>query len=271
MKWAEEDITAPALKKLRAALIEAGHVARVELPGLSPERAAVFPGGVAVLIAAFEALGIERLHVSGGALREGLLHDLVGRIRHEDVRSQTIRTLSERYHVDAAQARRVARTARLCFERVADDWKLDEEAGAALERAALLHEIGLAIAHTKYHRHGAYLAEFSDLPGFSWQEQRQLACLIRSHRRRFPEEVFDTLPSTQARRARRLSVLLRLAVLLHRGRVDEKLPRFRLTARKRALRLEIPGEWLRRNPLTAADLARECRYLRAAGWRFDFG
>ncbi len=270
MKWSDGTITVPALRRLRQALVDAGQVEGIELPGVSAERAVVLPGGVAVLSAVFEALGIERMEVAGGALREGLLYDLVGRIRHEDVRARTIRELSERYHVDAAQAKRVASTAAVCFGQVAEDWGLELEAGEAIERAAWLHEIGLAVAHTKYHRHGAYLVEYSDLPGFSWQEQRLLACLIRGHRRRFPLEVYRALGRREARTARRLTVLLRLAVLLHRGRVETPPPRFRLTACKRQVHLALPAGWLARNPLTAADLERESRYLAAARINFEY-
>jgi exopolyphosphatase/guanosine-5'-triphosphate,3'-diphosphate pyrophosphatase len=270
LKWSDGAVTVPALRRLREALVDAGQVSKIELPGVSAERAVVLPGGVAVLSAVFESLGIERMEVAGGALREGLLYDLVGRIRHEDIRARTIRELSERYRVDAAQARRVAATAAACFGQIAEDWQLDAESGEALERAALLHEIGLAVAHTKYHRHGAYLVEHSDLPGFSWQEQRLLACLIRGHRRRFPLEAYGTLDRREARTARRLTVLLRLAVLLHRGRTETPLPRFRLSAHKRDVHLSLPAGWLARNPLTAADLEREARYLGATGLSFEF-
>jgi exopolyphosphatase / guanosine-5'-triphosphate,3'-diphosphate pyrophosphatase len=262
-RWGDHGVTPATLQRLRDALLAAGHVDRLALAGLSPERAPVFPGGVAILAALFEALGVERLQVSGGALREGLLHDLVGRIRHEDVREQTIRDLSTRYQVDARQAERVAATARRCLAQVSADWQLDEADGRILAWGARLHEIGLAIAHSKYHRHGAYLVENSNLPGFSWQEQRLLAALIRGHRRRLPRGLFDELPRGQRRGARRLCLLLRLAVLLHRGRSNAELPALRLTADQRTLALRFPRGWLGRHPLTREDLVREAEYLQA--------
>ncbi|HEX9626915.1 MAG TPA: exopolyphosphatase [Acidiferrobacterales bacterium] len=263
-RWGDHGITPATLKRLRDALLAAGHVDQLALAGLSPERAPVFPGGLAILAAVFEALGIERMRVSGGALREGLLYDLVGRIRHEDVREQTIRDLSARYQVDVRQAERVAATAQRCLAQVAADWQLDEADGRMLAWGARLHEIGLAIAHNKYHRHGAYLVENSNLPGFSWQEQRLLAALIRGHRRRLPRDLFDALPRAQRRSARRLCLLLRLAVLLHRGRGDVELPALRLEADKRSLMLRFPRGWLGRHPLTREDLVREAVYLQAA-------
>ncbi len=267
---AEDGITLDGLYRLRETLLAAGHVRELKPLGIGEERAGVFPGGLAILIAAFEALRIERLTVSDGALREGLLYDLFGRIRHEDVRAGTIASLTARYHVDRAQAARVARTAREAFAQVAEAWSLGEEEGQALEWAARLHEIGLAIAHSKYHRHGAYLVQHSDLPGFSWQEQRLLAVLIRAHRRRLPEDVFDELPRKGARTARRLSMLLRLAVVLHRGRVEQELPPFAIGAGKRSLRLRFPRGWLAHHPLTHEDLAQEAAFLSAAGLRLKY-
>ena len=269
--WCEEGIDLPSLHRLRDALVEAGHVERASLSGLRQERAAVFPGGVAVLLALFEDLGIERLRVSDWALREGLLYDLLGRIRHEDVRERTIVSLSARYNVDAGQAVRVEETARHLLASVAGDWALSEEEDPhLLGWAARLHEVGVAIAHSQYHKHGAYILENSDLPGFSRQEQKRLAALVRGHRRKFPQSVFKQLGGAQASRVRRLCVLLRLAVLLHRSRTDTEMPTIALRAGKKSLRLDFVQGWLDRHPLTRADLVREAAYLKAAGYRLEF-
>ena len=269
--WTKDDgITPEVIGRLREALISAGHVAPLDLPGLSADRAPVLPGGVAILRAAFEALGIEHMHIASAALREGLLHDLLGRLHHEDAREQTLRALAARYHVDKPQAERVERTARACFGQVAEHWKLVPEDVEVLSLAARLHEIGLAVAHSGYHKHGAYLARYSDLPGFSSTEQHLLALLIRAHRRRFPAEEFATLPKGQAKKARRLGILLRLAVLLHRRRSDALLPMFRLTVRKRTIDIRFPRGWLAKNPLTRADLALEAGYLKTARMRLRF-
>jgi exopolyphosphatase / guanosine-5'-triphosphate,3'-diphosphate pyrophosphatase len=261
--WSGGEITLPALRKLNDALFAAARVERLRFEGLNPDRAAIFPAGVAILTAIFESLGIERMEVSGGALREGLLYDLLGRMRHVDARDRTIAALTERYHIDPAQAERVRQTAAHCLAQLAESWELDERDRQALSWAAQLHEIGLAIAHTKYHRHGAYLVANADMPGFSWQEQRLLATLIRAHRRGFPTEVFEVLPKRERRSARRLAIILRLAVLLHRGRVESAPPPIRLTAKRRRLAIRFPRGWLKRNPLTHADLVREVEYVTA--------
>lgn len=264
--WTHGEITQAALQRLRESMFAAGAVSKLEYDGLSPERAPVFAGGVAILTAAFQSLGVERMDVCDGALREGLLYDLVGRIRQTDARERSVAALCQRYQVDMAQAARVERTAQQCFDQVARAWQLDESHAKMLAFAARVHEIGLAIAHTKYHRHGAYLVEHSDLPGFSWQEQRLLAVLVRGHRRRFPLEVFEPLPDSERRIAKRLTVLLRLAVLLHRGRAQTELPRFTLGARKKHLTLKFSRGWLKKNPLTLADLTREAEYLKVDGF-----
>ena len=267
--WTDGAITRAALARLRDALIAARRVQNIGLAGLNPQRAPVFPGGVAILSAVFEALGVERMQVADGALREGLLHDLLGRLRHSDVRAQAVSALGARFRADAAQAERVARTAAHCFKQVARAWALDAEAGQMLDWAARLHEIGLTVAHNQYHKHGAYLAEKSDLPGFSWQEQQLLAALIRGHRRKFPIEVFEMLPMASRPGAQRLCVLLRLAVLLHRARHDIEPLGLRLRAEKRVLSIRFARGWLRQHPLTQADLDQEVAWLRASGLRLD--
>ncbi len=259
--WTRSGISRSGLQRLRTALIETGHVRRITTwPGISAERAAVLPGGVAILCAAFQALGIKRLEVSEGALREGLLYDLLGRIGHHDIREHSIEALLERYHIDRAQALAVARSARALLAQVAEAWQLHApEHTAWLEWAARLHEIGLAIDHTRYHRHGAYLVENADLPGFSRQDQRRVAVLIRAHRRKFPAALLHALPGSL-----HLAVLLRLAVLLHRARQPQMAP-LKLDATHTTLTLRFPIGWLEHHPLTATDLRQEASDLKAAG------
>ena len=268
--WTDGTITPAALRRLRAALIAARRLDRIRLPGLGADRASVFPGGVAILLAAHESLGIKRMQVADGALREGLLYDLAGRLRHDDVREHTVAMLARRFHADLAQAERVMRTARYGFKQVARDWGLTEDDERLLNWAARLHEIGLAVAHNQYHKHGAYLAEKSDLPGFSWQKQQQLAAIIRGHRRKFPADVFEALPVRQCSAAGRLCVLLRLAVLLHRSRAGNTPRDLRMRAGRRSLKVRFARGWLRRHPLTEADLTQEAAWLKAAGIALEF-
>lgn len=263
----EEGITLAGLEELKRRMVEIGDpTGLVEPFGVNPLRAPVFAGGVAVLSAAFKGLEIGRMQVSEGALREGAVYDLLGRIHQEDVRERTINRLTERYHVSTEQAKRVERTAAYCLDQVADAWDLDDpQSHHLLSWAARLHEMGLAIAHTRYHRHGAYLIENSDLRGFSRTEQKALGVLIEGHRRKLPFAKLEQCAPEQRTRILRLCVLLRLAVRLHRARHDEALPPFTLTANpeKNTLRLKFPEEWLAQQPLTVVDLKQEAEYLKA--------
>ena len=269
--WSDEGISRASLKKLRKALISAGQVDKVELEGLSEERRPVLAGGVAVLSAVFKALDVDLMRVSDEALREGLLYELLGYIRHEDVRERTVDSLSMRYGVDEQQARRVEITAASLLAQVARDWGLTApEHAELLTWAAQLHEIGLAVSHSSFHKHGAYLVANSDLSGFSRQQQRVLAALIRGHRRRFPREVFDALPERLRRDAGRLCILLRLAVLLHRGRSALGKPMLYLDVREDWLKASFPKQWLKKHPLTRIELEQEARYLKSAGYVFEF-
>lgn len=271
MGWSDSGITLATLQRLRDALITTGRSDRLDLRGLKEERKEVLPGGVAVLIATFEALGIEHMQVSDWALREGLLYDLVGRIRHEDVRERTIASLSERYQVDLGQARRVTDAALACLRQVADVWRLhDEEAHNLLTWAGQLHEIGLTISHSQHHKHAGYLIENSDMPGFSREDQSLLAAIVRGYRRKFPTAVFKSLPKVRQQRAQCLAILLRIAATLYRGRTDEPLPYIELTPGERALQLKFPAGWLDENPLTRADLEGEAEFLLEAKFKLGF-
>jgi exopolyphosphatase/guanosine-5'-triphosphate,3'-diphosphate pyrophosphatase len=269
--WSDYGITAASLRKLRKALIAAGSVDNLRLKGMSKSRAQVIPGGFAVLAGAFATLNIDRMEAADGALREGVLYDLVGRIRHEDVRGRSVTALARRYHVDAGQAERVEATALHLASQVAGEWGLDEAVWhRQLAWAAQLHEVGLDISHSQYHKHGGYIVSNTDLAGFSRQEQQTLAVLVRAHRRKFPEAQFGDLPDDGIHTARRLAVLLRLAVVLHRGRSPAALPAVELRAEGDSLRLTFPPSWLEAHALLAADLEEEADYLRAAGFNLRF-
>ncbi|AOU97235.1 exopolyphosphatase [Acidihalobacter yilgarnensis] len=261
-------ITLAALHALRDRFIEAGEIGKLKLSGVSRERLPVFPGGVAVLQGVFEALGIERMEAATGALREGVLNDLVGRIRHEDVRLRTVQGFSKRYHVDADHAARIARTAAELLTQVSEAWQLDEEDADHLNWAAQLHEIGLDVAHSEYHKHGAYLLEHADLPGFSRQDQMVLAVLVRTHRRKFAPRLFECLPAELRGRVMRLSTLLRLAVVLHRSRVPDGLPEtLSLQVDGDVLSLRLDSAWRETHPLIEADIENERQFLRGAKFK----
>lgn len=265
--WSDDGvITTESLDMLIAEMIAAGDVNALSLEGLSEERAAVLPGGVAVLRASFERLGIERMIVSDGALREGLLYDLLGRIQHDDERDRTVLAMSKRYHVDEAHADRIADMAKQMFEQVASAWDLKEEVLLhRLQWAARLHEVGLSVSHENFHKHSAYLIEHSNLPGFSREEQYALAVMVRGQRKKFPKKYIKRLPDELEQVTEKLTVLLRLAMVFNRGRSEKTDTFVTLKVTKKALKLNLPKAWLERHPLTEADLEQEKEYLKAIG------
>jgi len=266
--WAHGTITAAGLGMLEQAMLTAGRLERLELPALETDRRPVFAGGFAILSAVFERLGIDEMWVSPTALREGLLYDMLGRIQDEDPRDRTIAMLSNRYSIDKGHADRVQATALGLLGQVVDDWELrSADAAHALSWAAQLHEIGLAVNYTGHHKHGAYLVAQSDLPGFSRDEQALVAALIRAHRRKLDDSHFEPLPPELRTTAERLSVLLRLAVLLNRNRDPEVVPLPHLGATDNKLKLTLNEDWLAAHPLVRADLEREQRLLKTAGLR----
>lgn len=265
--WGDRGITLGGLRQLKKSLLVAGNTAKVAaLPGVQADRVPVLPGGTAILLALFEGLGIEQMAISTGSMREGLLYDLLGRIRHEDVRDTTIRQLCIRYNVDLPQAGRVARVALHCLDQVREAWGLDGEfSQQMLGWAARLHEIGLSVAYASYHKHSAYLVANSDMPGFSRADQELLAAMLLGQRKRLAREVFAGLPVGEFEVALRLTVLLRVALRMTRSRSPSPIPHFTATARRGTLELGFPSEWLEAHPLTHADLTEEAEKLKEIG------
>jgi exopolyphosphatase / guanosine-5'-triphosphate,3'-diphosphate pyrophosphatase len=248
--------------------VDAGHTRELTLEPITEDRRPVFPGGLAILAEIFSVLDIKEMRIAEGAMREGLLYDMLGRYKREDARERTVRAMQQRYHVDIAQAERVEATAGNFLEQTREAWKLEEPlAHLALKWAAQLHEIGLDVSHSGYHRHGAYLLENGDMPGFPREEQRLLARVVGAHRRKLVLEGVEDLVPPWDRSAVYLIVLLRLAVLLHRGRSSTALPAIELSATPRSLEMRFPSGWLKDYPLTSADLQQEVDYLRASGFR----
>lgn len=247
-------------------------LADVELPGLEEARRPTFLGGLAIFAAVLEALRIPRLETSEGSLREGTLLDLVGRWSHRgDPRRRAVEELARRCETDGAQAARVRATAAQCFEAVRVPWRLDaEEHLPLLEWAAALHEVGMFVGHNGFHRHGRYLIENADLPGFSRTESAELAWLVWKHRRTLPEAHVAEAPGARAATLVRLALLLRLAARLHRARGATPPPRLALEASRTGLRLRFPRRWLADHPLTAYDLEEEASDWRGVGLRLRF-
>ncbi len=258
--YSDGGITRDGLEQLRSQLLKAGDVAKLELLGLKPDRIPVLPGGFAIMYAAFCELGIERMQPAIGALREGLLYDLLGRFHHNDMREVTVQQFMRRYHVDARQAKRVTQLAGLLAKQFLDG-QFGIEDLQHLLWAANLHEIGISVAHSGYHKHTAYILANADMPGFSRTEQNLLSQLTLAHRGSL-EKLRGKLntPEIMAQ-----VMALRLAALIFRNRGDVKLPAIQGRFSGTKFHLSIESGWLVQNPLTEAALLEEMKQWKDLG------
>ncbi|AQZ94404.1 exopolyphosphatase [Halopseudomonas phragmitis] len=261
------EVTLEGLQWLKRKVLKASHVDKLELDGLKPDRRPILPAGLAILEALFDALGVQSMTHSEGALREGVLYDLIGRHQHEDVRERTLNALVERCHVDLEQAARVEAKAISLLGKVNGAWgPFDAKQVELLRWAARVHEVGLDIAHNQYHKHGAYLIEHADLPGFSRQDQQALALLIRGQRRNLPSAERLSEFGDDSGWLLRLCMLLRLAILYHHIRGFQDMPALTVEAGDDFLILNFPDGWLESNPLTQADFAQEAQFWAKIGY-----
>lgn len=251
-------VTRDGLKALINKIEKAGSVDKLNLQSISSDRSAVICGGIAILHALMKTLKIQQLQASPVALREGLIFDMIGKAEHIDIQSQTLQNLITRFDIDTQQSQRVENAVVHFFNQVQVAWDLDVDTDLAeLIWAARLHELGKAVAHTQYHKHGAYIIGNSDLIGFSMAEQKTLDLLIRNHRRKINLSAFEALQSSEKERIVKLLALLRLAVLIHRGRHTVNLDLFKLKVKENQLTVSAGVDWLEENPLTSSELQAE--------------
>lgn len=273
--WTDDEITLDGMLKLKAFLVEHGSVAMaVEsgLKGLKAERIPVLAGGLVILIATFLELGIDNMQVSSNALREGLIFDTLGRLYEADVRETSVSNMQNWLKIDTAQAQKVANTALNFYQQTHKSWALDNDSydyPKLLKWAAQLHEAGMAISYKRYRHHSAYLVENVELAGFTQQEKTLLTALVLNHRGKFIKDSFDALPSPHDDKLIDLTVLLRLAVRIHRGR-DMEAADIQLNIKNKELNLIFEPDWLENHPLTQLDLEIEAEHLNAIGFTLTF-
>jgi exopolyphosphatase/guanosine-5'-triphosphate,3'-diphosphate pyrophosphatase len=260
----DEVITHAKLKRLQKQAMLADHLEELEIEGLTLERALVFPSGLSILIAIFELLELDSMTLAGGALREGLVYEMVDELKQDDIRARTIASVQSRYQIDAMYGEQVANMAAKLLSECQDDWIAESQGDVLLATAAKLHEIGLTIDFKKGGEHSAYLLQHLDLPGYTRAQKHLLGELARRYREQLtslPEQ--HALSSTSAKRVLRL---LRLAVLLTHRRNPELEPNISLSSADDKLTLTIKSEWLKANPLTAAELEIEANRQSDIGW-----
>lgn len=260
--YSDAGITPTGLAKLRNEMLRVGDSAKLDLLGLKADRKPVLASGFAVMAAIFSELRIEHMTISNAAMREGILYDLIGRFHHQDLRETTVDQFMRRYQVDPVQASRVEVLCVTLFKHIGGETHNNaEQSQQHLSWAARLHEIGISIAHTGYHKHSAYIVANADMPGFSKMDQAHLALLTRAQRgslhkmKTLVEDDTDWL----------LILCLRLAILFYRSRTDLALPGITLLKMESAFRLTLPPDWIALNPLTETALQAEIEEWASVG------
>jgi len=264
-------ITVERLQMLYDEVIKYKSFDALSLPGLSEERKGVFVPGLAILCGVFDALAIRELRLSDGALREGVLYEMEGRFRHQDIRSRTAQSLANHYAIDSDQARRVLETT----EQLYLQWKdqnsklANPQLAALLKWAAMLHEVGLTINHSGLQRHSAYILQHSNMPGFNQDQQLLLASLVRYHRKAMKLEEMPRFTLFKKKQFLPLIFLLRLGTLLNNQRQATSKPEsLLLTTDDGHWTLTFPAGYLSQNNLVQLDLEREQAYWQdVTGWK----
>ncbi|RTL54321.1 MAG: exopolyphosphatase [Rhodocyclaceae bacterium] len=255
-------ITREGLHKLRELMVKAGAVERLQLEGLRADRVPVMAGGVAIMSAVFEEFGLDSMTFSDGALRLGVLYDLLGRYHHDDLREATVSQFMQRYEVDRRQAARVGQTALKLLRQLDPECANEDHPDTQyLAWAARLHEIGISVAHASYHKHSAYILANADMPGFSKRDQKRLAHLVLAHRGKL-ERLLDEIEDA---REWMLIFCLRTAAVLHRARRDSAFPEVKVAVAGNGYRLAFDSDWIEEAPLTAAALADESEQWASLG------
>lgn len=257
-QWAASGITRSGMMQLITACLELGHIDQLnQLPGLSEDRRPVFIGGLAIVYALLEAFDLEEMDVSNGALREGMIYEMSDGPKTRSVTQRSVKKLSDQFTVDVAHVEHVLRYSEMLLEKL--NVVIEKRLVNLLKAAIRLHEIGLSIAHSQYHKIGAFVVNNADMPGFSNQQKLVMATLIRLHRRKISRNVLAKLTERQHEVVVQLLVIMRLAVVFARNRHFEPLPLQRLHWRRQQVYLDIQPEWLEAHPLIKADLKDEVK------------
>ncbi|MBT1065946.1 guanosine-5'-triphosphate,3'-diphosphate pyrophosphatase [Bowmanella sp. Y26] len=255
------------LDDLMQQCIESGNLNQLAIHGLSEARKPVFASGLAILKVLFEQLGIQQMQIAGGALREGLLYGMLENIHHNDVRQQTLDALIERFHIEEAQAHRVAETALMLFRQLPhDELSCQLDAEAVLLAAAKLHEIGLHIDFKHSHQHGKYILSHISMPGFTKLQQECICTLVGAHRQEVDGNSFSAYQQDVSAALTLLCKILRIAHVLCIRRKDNLLPTIKMRHDEQGLSLYFPAGWLKKHPLLDAELANEKWLQHKTGW-----
>ncbi|KZN57645.1 guanosine-5'-triphosphate,3'-diphosphate diphosphatase [Pseudoalteromonas luteoviolacea] len=266
----DEYLVLSKLSQIKSMAIDCETISKLDLPGLSEERRLVFVSGLAILIALFESLEIERMGLAGGALREGVLYGMIDDLSVADIRKRTLNCFMARYHVDNLQAQRVFEMSNSFLKQLKGYWSINTQFGSdALRAATVVHELGLLIDYKEYHKHSAYILNNSVMPGYTKAQKQLIAAMVSNHRLDIDADSFARLGSNQ-RLAEVLIRLLRIGVILSMRRQDDVLPELFLTASEpETLTLTVPKAWLETHPLMRTELEQEAKYQEKCGWLLE--
>jgi len=263
--WREDGIDRDCLTRLRQQLLQFDHFNDIDLAGLSETRKGVVTAGLAIATGIFDGLQVPLMRTSTGALREGVIYDLIGRFSHEDVRKRTIKAMQQRYSVDQTIADLVSHRVALLAEATRASWQLKDSDLELLEWAGALHEIGVAISQKNYSLHSAYLVLNTDLPGFAQQDQEVMATLLTGLKGKVRSDLLQPIAPRKRRTVSRMMVLLRLAVILKHVEALETLPDLSVSADEETLTMSFPEQWGADHPLTVWEIEQSTAAMEKLG------
>jgi exopolyphosphatase/guanosine-5'-triphosphate,3'-diphosphate pyrophosphatase len=250
------------LLQVKTQLIQCKKTANIKIYGLMQERKPVIASGVAILIALFECFNVTQVQLSSGAIREGLLYEMLPKMREKNIRTRTINSLVQRFHIDQTHAQRVFQQAEMLFKQLQCTQSALSENGFSILRASCyLHEVGLLLEYKYHQQHGMYILQHADLPGFEQNERMLLALFTRFYKGDLEPKALEQQTVLAPHEATLLLFILRVAVILCRRRSDDVLPTFKLDASTNNLILSLPALWLAAHPLIADELIQEIQHL----------
>lgn len=260
-------VTFDFLHELQKQVLTFKHISEIKIAGLSVERIPVLVSGLAILHAIFTQLGIHRLHLSDGALREGLLYEMLDSPEDIGIRTRTINSLAQRFHIDTKHAERVKKQAQTLFFNLQTQWKLNNQDDLPLLNAACdLHEIGLLLSFKRHQEHGAYIIKNLDLPGFNSDEKQLLAALILQYKENVQPDLLKKQRLMPYEKALSLLIILRISVILCRRRKDDALPQYKTSINQTHISLGLPQAWLNTHPLIFDELLQENEHLKCVSF-----
>ncbi|MDX2320465.1 MAG: guanosine-5'-triphosphate,3'-diphosphate pyrophosphatase [Moritella sp.] len=256
-----EQITLANLLEIKQQVVACKSIEQLDIVGLDSDRKPVFVSGLAILTAIFMVFQLDEVQLAGGAIREGILYELLPNMRNVSIRQRTVIGLIQRFSIDERHAYRVANLAGKLFAQVANKWQLSTNVGNLLQSACVLHEIGLLLEYKGNKKHAQYILENTDLAGFSNSERKLLIALVTNYKTDPNTDTLYNQSFTTTTFAIRALVILRLAVALSKRRTDDVLRRFELNVEGNSVDLVLESEFMTEHPLIAAELTQEVNYL----------